>query len=193
MGAYKQEGYAAFIGRQLTEDIQLRDKVLSALPHLRPPQPTIEELAAYKDRMRIPDAEWHYTVDTFGLREYATLARVRRQRHIENGILPTAPTPGGTGYEIPLLEYLQSYLRAHPPPASDKPILIKFALNGATMTTGKRGAQELGGFQVLTPGESLSSTKSPRNCHMFIIYIGTETEEELREELAEAIKVHCIL
>lgn len=186
--AYGEESYAACLAQQLQEDPSLRVEVVAAVPDLQHKQPTLEELAAYKDRMRIPDADWHYTVNTFGL-TYATLSQVRRQRLKENETLPMHPTPGGAGYEIPLLDYLRWHLKCHPPPLSPKPLLIKFALDGAMMTAGKRVAQELGGFQVLTPGEPLAQTKSPKNCHIFIIYVGGETDEELRRELRQTIVV----
>jgi hypothetical protein len=51
------------------------------------------------------------------------------------------------------------------------------------MTSGKQTTQELGGWQILTPGEPLASVKSPCNCHAFLIYIGGELEEELQESL----------
>ncbi len=34
-------------------------------------------------------------------------------------------------------------------------------------------------FQVLTPNELLLSVKLLKNCHVFMIYIGGETEDEL--------------
>lgn len=96
---------------------------------------------------------------------------------------------GEISYEVPLHTYLQHHLKHHPPADPTQPILVKFALNGATMTSGKKIQQELGGFQVLTPGELLSLVKSLHNCHIFIIYIGGETEEELHELLGNTKEV----
>lgn len=101
----------------------------------------------------------------------------------------------GTGYEIPLLSYLEWQLAKYPPPASQTKILLKLALDNATMTAGKRMKQELAGFEMLydgtctfcwkstftrltqVVGTPLSSVKSPDNCHVWLIYIGMETEE----------------
>jgi hypothetical protein len=50
------------------------------------------------------------------------------------------------------------------------------------MTTGNRIEEEIGAFQYLwrTDGQKLADIKSPRDTHMWIIYIGGETEDILR-------------
>lgn len=105
-------------------------------------------------------------------------------------MMPTSA--GGPGYQIPLLRFLHWHLARLPASISppNEPILLKLAFDGATITSGKRITQELGGFQLLHEGEPLSSIKSPQNCHVWVIYIGGETEEELRKELQSTILVH---
>jgi len=76
-----------------------------------------------------------------------------------------------------------------PTQPSAEPILLKLAFNGEVITSGKHVPQELGGFQFLHPGESLSLIKYPRNCHVWVVYIGGETEEELWQELQSSIQV----
>jgi hypothetical protein len=48
------------------------------------------------------------------------------------------------------------------------------------MTTGSYIQEEVGAFQFLFSGQKLADVKSPTNAHMWIIYIGAETEEILR-------------
>jgi hypothetical protein len=44
---------------------------------------------------------------------------------------------GEVGYEIPLLPYLQHLLKQNPPGDPNKPVIIKFMFDGATMMSGK--------------------------------------------------------
>ena len=174
---------------QLNEDPDLLSKLVAAVPGLQHTTPPIEVLAAYKDKMRISDHNWPETVKTFGLGAYAKITAIRKQREKDNSSMAIQPV-GEVGYEIPLLPYLQHLLKQNPPGDPNKPVIVKFAFDGATMTSGKRIQQELGGLQILTPGEPLASVKSPKSCHVHIIYIGGETDEELRESLANLSTVH---
>lgn len=69
------------------------------------------------------------------------------------------------------------------------PVLLKLVFDGAMMTSGKQIQQEVGGFQILSPGEELSLVKLPKNCHVYVLYIGSETEEELSEALTHTNEV----
>lgn len=183
MLAHAKNDYPSCLVEEL-KDGDLLNHVRAAVPELQGGHvPSIEALAAYKDRMRIPDRQWHHTVSTFNLGAHASVSMMRKQRENENRTLPIQRA-SSTGYEIPLRTHLKWYLQHNPPPDPDKSIIIKFALDGANMTSGKRTTQELGGWQILTPGEPLALVKSPRNCHVFLIYIGGESEEELQESLA---------
>lgn len=61
-------------------------------------------------------------------------------------------------------------------------IVLKFALDGATMTTsGHYIQEEISAFKYLYDGQKLADVKSPEEAHMWIIYmLGAETEEILR-------------
>lgn len=184
----KEKSFAPFISRQMQENPGLCDE-LAAVPGLcNCHSPPISDLAAYKDRMRISDHDWPITVKTFGLGKYARLTAIRKQRNHDNKTMSIRPI-SDTGYEIPLHAYLQHRLKLHPPSDPKQPVLLKLAFDGATITSGKRIQQEVGGFQILTPGETLASVKSPKNCHVFVLYIGGETDEELREALTTTNEV----
>ncbi len=123
---------------------------------------------------------------------YGTLHYIRQQRRTLDTTLPIIPTASeGKGYYIPLLDFLQWHIQQQPPTPtpSSEPLLLKLAFDGAIITSGKCTKQELGSFQLLKPHEALSTIKSPQSCHVWIVYIGSETAEELQRELQSTIKV----
>lgn len=66
MLAYNQESYAACLAAQLQEDGDLLTELTNQLPELcEGDPPSIKELVAYKDRMRIPNHEWKYMEETY--------------------------------------------------------------------------------------------------------------------------------
>ena len=148
----------------------------------------IKALATYKDKMRISDHDWPITVQTFGLGMYAKLTALRKQQHQDNQTMGIQPV-GKAGYKISLHAYLKHHLQSHPPSNPTQPVLLKLAFDSATMTSGKRIQQEVGRFQILSPGKELSLVKLPKNCHVYVLYIGSETEEELREALTHTNEV----
>lgn len=79
------------------------------------------------------------------------------------------------------MSYLQQVMERNPPKDPSRPIYLKFALDGATMTSGVHKQQEVGAFQVLYPGQKLADVKSPTEAHMWIIYLGGETYDVLRQ------------
>ncbi len=188
MLAHTATDYGSCLIKELKEDSNLLNQTIEVLKlYGGGAAPTIEELAAYKDDMKIADHRWHRTVETFKLGAYASITAMKKQRKQENTYLPIEPV-GENGYEIPVRALLQHHLRQHPADPS-QPVLVKFALDGANMTSGKRITQELGGLQILTSGESMASVKSPDSCQVFLIYIGGETDEELRQSLASTKEV----
>jgi len=66
-----------------------------------------------------------------------------------------------------------------PPPETDQPLLLKFAFDGGTMTSGKRIQQEIGTVELIIDGEDIAEIKSCNHCHQWIIYIAEE-EREIR-------------
>jgi hypothetical protein len=130
-------------------------------------EPAIEALLAFKDRLRIPDHDWRVVVDTFNLSESSSIHHVRKLRAETNAELNVCRTIGGRGCEYDINKLLELILKTSPPKDASKPIRIKFAFDGANVTSGNRKQQEIGTLEVL----------------------GAEDKMELREELARAIPV----
>lgn len=131
-------------------------------------------------------------MSTFQLQDYGTLHALRQQRHTLNSTLPILPTStSGQGCHIPLLKYLEWHISRLPASVapSAEPILLKLAFDGATITKARHIQQELGGFQLLHPEEALSSLKSPQTCHVWVVYLGGESWEELVRELESTVEV----
>lgn len=131
-------------------------------------------------------------VQTFRLEKYGTVHKLHQHQHTLNNTLPILPTSTlGQGYHIPLHTYLKWHLQQLPLESSPSstPLLLKLSFDGATITSKKCTQQELSGFQFIQPHEPLSSIKSPKNCHVWLVYIGGESEEELQCELQSTIEV----
>ncbi len=148
--------------------------------------PSLEKLLTYKDRLHIPDDKWKLMMQTFALGHFASLHQVRNLCSIVNSILPSMPT-GGNGYQIVILDYLQWLLEQQPPVTDKKPIIVKFCFDNGTMTLGKRIGEELGAFELLYEDQPLEEIKSPSNCHVWLIYIGSEEQEELEKKVKGGI------
>lgn len=58
-------------------------------------------------------------------------------------------------------------------------LFLKFAFDGASMTSGTFVQEEIGAFQYLYDGQKLADVKSPNEAHMWIVYIGTESQDIL--------------
>lgn len=153
---------------------------------LLPRQPALDAVLAWKDRMKIPDRDWNYTMDVFTLANGLSVYYLnKRKKEINTEMLPEST--GGTGFELPLLKYMR-WVLAHFPP-STRDLIVKIAFDGATVTSGKRLKQEIGTFDFLVDGLDLAAAKSIDNSHQFIIYLGGEEREELEQELMNTIKV----
>lgn len=149
-------------------------------------QPTKEALLAFKDQLLIPDSDWPFVVETFKLKGEVTIHYLRQLRQEWDSELKPKKTVTGRGAELDLIHLLQWLLKKNPPKDSHAPIEIKFAFDGATITNGKRIQQEVGTLEILT-NRTISEIKSPSNAVQWIIYLGTEDPEDLREELQNAL------
>lgn len=148
-------------------------------------QPALDVVLAWKDRLKISDRNWPYTMDVFNLDDGLSVYYLsNRKKQINAEMLPEST--GGTGYHLPLLKYMNWVLEHFPPPA--RKLVMKIAFDGATITTGKRKKQEIGTFDFLFDGLNLSQTKSIDNTHQFIIYLGNEDRETLVKELKKTIE-----
>jgi hypothetical protein len=189
---YQEEEYEKIIAKLLEgEEVVVRylQENVPAFEELMS-KPTREVLLAYKDKMHIPDHRWHITVHTFRLGDYATIHHLKKIRKQENEELPIVMTPGGNGAQIDLLTYLKWCLEGYDPLLpDDESLLLKLVYDGGRMTSRTKKAQEIGTFNLLFPGQSLSEIRSPRNSHQWIIFFAEETRENLRQELKDGIKV----
>jgi len=148
-------------------------------------QPALDAVLAWKDRIRVPDHQWPYTMDVFHLDKERSVYYLSKRKKEINSQMPPEPT-GGNGYQFPLLNYIRWILEKFPPPV--RKLILKIAFDGATVTSGKRLKQEIGTFDFLFDGLDLSTTKSATNAHQFIIYLGGEDREDLVKELEQVIE-----
>lgn len=78
-----------------------------------------------------------------------------------------------------MLKYL---LKHNPPPDPTKETIVKFAFDGGVMTSTKRRSQEHGTLQVFTKC-NMREAKSHFNTHQWLLYLGDENYDTLKEEL----------
>lgn len=151
--------------------------------------PSLEQLLALKDDLLITDAKWEVLCKTFNLGRYANMYRIRRYRSTKNESLGITQSP----HQVNILAYLHELVRRNPPSNPTQPILVKFAFDGATMTSGKRIQQEIGTVDLLYHDFALSLAKSPATTHQWLIYIGAEDRQALEEELHDANPTSVVL
>lgn len=65
---------------------------------------------------------------------------------------------------------------------------LTFGMDNAQLTRRSKQKQEAGGMRLVIPGAKLSTLKSPAACHLWGIYMGTETPTELQEEFGQSFK-----
>src|SRR3989344_8188441 len=86
------------------------------------------------------------------------LIKYRLRATIEREGCSVRTTAGGRGAELPLLAYMRQVLEQDRArlQGGTNPIHVKFALDGATMTSGSFVQEEVGAFQYLYEGEKLA-------------------------------------
>jgi hypothetical protein len=99
--------------------------------------------------------------------DYASIVHVKAFQKTVNKEMPVHNTPGGKGSEFALYDLLKEVIKNKPPIDNSTPLLVKFAFDRATMTSGKRIKQEVGTFEFLYNGITLFS---PNNAYQYIIY-----------------------
>jgi hypothetical protein len=94
------------------------------------PHPTKEALLAFKDRLRIPDADWNYVCDTFNLGAETTLHYIRLLRQDQDKNLQATPTPTRNGSQLNVVNLLQKLLKKNPPkdPIGQSSLLLMVVL-----------------------------------------------------------------
>lgn len=65
---------------------------------------------------------------------------------------------------------------------------LTFGIDNAQMTHQNKQKQEAGGMRLVVLGVKLATLKSPAVCHLWGIYVGTETPTELQEEFGQSFK-----
>jgi hypothetical protein len=132
-------------------------------------RPTIQVLSALKDKLLISDINWRYLASVFEIEDYATITYLKSFQKSINNEIPLNATPGGKGSELALYDLIKMVIEKKPPPDNSKPLLVKFAFDGATMTTGKRIKQEIGTLEFLYDGITLEQAKSPNNAYQLLV------------------------
>ena len=100
--------------------------------------------------------------------------------------LPSKPTVGGRGYEVNPIHLLQYILKERPPTDPSKTVQVKFAFDGASVTTKRRRQEEIGTVDIVTD-RTVSEAKSYKNSNQYIIYLGGEDYTTMKEELTVVI------
>lgn len=150
-------------------------------------QPALGALLAWKDSIGIPDSRWSETTSLLRLGDYATISKIKKRREEVNKLMPAKTTASGNGSELPLLDFITWLIRQTPP--KTKKIVLKFAFDGANITSKRRVTEEIGTIELLLDECNLEQLRSVTNCHQYIIYIGGESRKEYQAELANVIPV----
>lgn len=159
------------------------------LEHLRlcQKEPDIDTLLALKDDLCIPDAKWATVVQVFQLSDQCTLYQIRKRRKVVEGTMGPITETRGNGRQQELKQVLEWMLKKENIDP-DVPVHIKFAFDGARITLKQKQSQVVGTVEILD-GKTISQIKSPKNAHQWIIYMGDETNEDLKRELEDALPV----
>lgn len=150
----------------------------------QPPNVTLKQMLWLKDQLRIPDSKWPTIVETFHLPNGLTLHYIRKLRQAMAQELKALPTSTGHGAELSI--HLTWLLKTKPP-TSDT-VKVKFAFDGAIVTSGKRKEQVVGSLELLSD-RTLSEVKSYKNANQWIIYLGSEDYDEMAKEFETGISV----
>lgn len=164
---------------------------LSTAPYLARPQeqPSLEALLAFKDRLFIPDDHWDDVRYTFNLDKEYSRHHIETLRTKMNSTLDIHLTEGKRGYQIDIHEYLHWLLpQKVPEEQRHHELPLTFGMDNAQLTRRSKQKQEAGGMRLVIPGAKLSTLKSPAACHLWGIYMGTETPTELQEEFGQSFK-----
>ena len=140
----------------------------------------------FQERFRIPDIEWSTVVEFFKLPKHASIHHIRILKKKVNENFLAKPTAGGRGYEINPIHLLQYILKQRPPTDPSKPIQVKFAFDGASVTTKRRRQEEVATIDVIID-RTTSEAKSYKNSNQYMIYLGGEDYKTMKEELTVVI------
>lgn len=148
-------------------------------------EPDIDKLLAMKDDLCIPDSKWSAVVEVFHLSDKCTLYQIRKRREVVDGTMGSITRTKGNGRQQELKQVLAWMLKKEQI-NPDVPVCIKFAFDGARITLKQKQTQVVGTLEILS-GKNIAQAKSPSNAHQWIIYLGSESNENLKKELADAL------
>jgi hypothetical protein len=149
------------------------------------PAPDIDSLLGLKDDLCIPDAKWATILETFHLSDKCSIYYIRKRRNELNNILPITRTAGNGRKQD--LENVLGWMLKKDNIDPNIPTRIKFAFDGARIAAKQKQMQVVGTVEVLKD-KTLAQIKSPDNAHQYIIYIGDETNEDLKRELGDDVQ-----
>jgi hypothetical protein len=148
-------------------------------------EPDINKLLAIKDDLCIPDSKWSAVVEVFHLSDKCTLYQIRKRREIVDGTMGPITRTKGNGRQQELKQVLAWMLKKEQI-NPDIPVRIKFAFDGARITLKQKQTQVVGTVEILS-GKNIAQAKSPSNAHQWIIYLGSESNENLKKELIDSL------
>ena len=147
-------------------------------------EPSLDALLGLKDDLCIPDAKWPSVVETFHLSNKCNIYYIKKRRAQLDSYIPITKTKGNGRQQQ--LEDVLSWLFKKEQVDPNVPLRIKFAFDGARVTIKQRQMQVVGTVELLS-NKSVQEIKSASNAHQWVIYLGSETNEDLKKELEDAI------
>lgn len=176
------------IGQERLVQLFKEQKILQQICQKRQ-EVDLEKLLALKDELGIPNHKWKYLMDTVQVHG-ATIGKIKRIQKEWTDTLNPQKTLGERGSEIDILTLLKEMIRLSKDHLSKgKVIRIKFAFDGARITSSKSKKQEIGTMEIIWDGKDLKECKSYKNAHQFIIYLGDEDYQTMQEELERSIPI----
>ena len=126
--------------------------------------------------------------------EFNLVSQVKRQistpqvyfRKVQWRYIPITKTKGNGRQQQ--LEDVHTWLFKKENVDPNVPLRIKFAFDGARVTVKQKQMQVVGTVELLS-GKTVQEIKSASNAHQWIIYLGSETNEDLKKELDDALPI----
>ena len=141
--------------------------------------PTPVDLLKLKDFLLISDAKWKVMEGYFNLPTSHRLWKLRELRKNLNDEAGVSYTTSGHGSTIGITKLIGDMIRKDPPSDASQPITLKFAFDACRITS---NVEEVIG--TISKVRMDRQSKSPENASQFIVWIGAETYNEYKQELA---------
>lgn len=142
--------------------------------------PSPIDLLKLKDTLLISDAKWRVMEEFLQLPSSHRIWKLRELRTQLNKGAGVTDTTSGRGSSIDINKLIGDMIRRDPPsPDQSKVITLKFAFDACRITT---NVEEVIG--TISKVRMDKSSKSPENACQFVVWIGAETYQEYKQELA---------